>query len=1133
MPLLPGRCSSSRGGQPNFNSRQTSEKRESNIDAAQNTWDADKNFFNVLQPHAPLLLQRTFCVCFDSVTVDATEGLHSLTVQLYLDDTTNGVEGLGNTRFISLEKDPSSSSNNCTRKATNVYWPMMGAVQRSSKDYTGGGSCTTTFRGHPKDDFRGVTTTLRMPDTVKIVVTGTVQVPKKQSLEKEQGEDVVHGLMGGTTVALSDFFEGLRDTGKYTVNIRNSFIPPGTKIDERGFQLQPLQVVFSAEGEGSSKSDLLKAAAVRLFGLSASQTRSATASHFTGSAMHRAFTENAMLFKPSELPHKSETQLITKMLGPMVNKTWCERIQQKVYPLPSNAPSNFADLSMEDKNTILNKEAGMGQFRGMQTPNARNDCHGYVHSVAALPAMHDEREQTAITNKEMLFHSFHAALTVFEPYGWTLQTIFKKVGEQQFDDGELVSFLGCVLCVGHTMPSTQEYVSDDWLLRVPDLNGNSLKYMIMGGEDWNHCNGQHSKFDYKKSTGSVSGADDCESKADYVLSTMLAFVEIAGGKGSHLIASSGMDQVVQRTWEEVMPTDLREKGTDSARDRSSSFHCSVNEKSLIQFCRDVDAEMTICQNGTRQDGSSVLWIRRTAQAIAVLAALYASDSCRAHLTLGGAYGAANVTDQKKERKVGGHGYGTLEIFGCSQLMEATAALLITSEHAQHVESVTKVGGTLADMLNQRIHRDVFAKMHTPARTLMTASPYEHTEQFYGKAVILSEALPMQLASEKGCYRGCYLFTKDEKIAGQLLLGANPENICVESTVRGEIRGTMLDKMMADTKMLQQYRSNLMTLGSTRSAPMMMMTPTNNNFCTHPLTTFVDASVAGVRELCGARCSHAQLAEWMKRMYCAPHPLSVEEHTDTFASPGRVVHVVATFRSGKEATEHCAHLKEEWERLMKSEGGMEELLGAVRKHAEQLQQTIRTQCLSNNPMMQHKLAAAVHTVHALEGILGGLSAAGKVAAAAAKAAAKAAAAYAKKKALELAAYAKRKASELKAYTAKKLKERREREQERKQAKEDAKAEEAQKLLEKKEEEEAEALRRESMEADQEALQARHHWALMCDEEAAADKVVSGCCCLGGVGVECGGQTTLNVVHLWARFEHPLPATVYTRDAGHSF
>jgi hypothetical protein len=80
--------------------------------------------------------------------------------------------------------------------------------------------------------------------------------------------------------------------------------------------------------------------------------------------------------------------------------------------------------------------------------------HMYIHFNAALPAMHNELEQPAMTNKRVLVHSLHAATTIFKGYQWSPTTLASKVAKGELDE-ELTSFLACFLTSIDTIPATQ------------------------------------------------------------------------------------------------------------------------------------------------------------------------------------------------------------------------------------------------------------------------------------------------------------------------------------------------------------------------------------------------------------------------------------------------------------------------------------------------------------------------------------------------------------------------------------------------------------------------------------------------------------------------------------------------------
>ena len=107
-------------------------------------------------------LGRAVCFTLD-VSVDA-RGQDNATVHLFLDDTSNGLFGIGNTQFVRLNKaEHSDGKGNLCKQ--NVKWYMMGAVKPCSVHSLNSGeecSCTDTCKP------------FLMPDAGKVVVTAEV-----------------------------------------------------------------------------------------------------------------------------------------------------------------------------------------------------------------------------------------------------------------------------------------------------------------------------------------------------------------------------------------------------------------------------------------------------------------------------------------------------------------------------------------------------------------------------------------------------------------------------------------------------------------------------------------------------------------------------------------------------------------------------------------------------------------------------------------------------------------------------------------------------------------------------------------------------------------------------------------------
>ena len=212
---------------------------------------------------------------------------------------------------------------------------------------------------------------------------------------------------------------------------------------------------------------------------------------------------------------------------------------QGLYAAPPSVAGGFAGLSRDQKYAALNTEPVKAMFRGGGTRNARLLGQIYPYNVASLPGMHNEDEQTAITEKQVLLHSYHAALSMFAGHGWTTKTLFEKVASGKLDQ-ELCSFVGYSLCAADTLPSTQEYVSDYWLVPDPShppTQRGTAQWFALAGEDWQVANASMASWSPDQKW-SPSGHDDCESKFHHILGKHLAFVEMSGGKGSDVIRNS-------------------------------------------------------------------------------------------------------------------------------------------------------------------------------------------------------------------------------------------------------------------------------------------------------------------------------------------------------------------------------------------------------------------------------------------------------------------------------------------------------------------------------------------------------------------------------------------------------------------
>jgi hypothetical protein len=341
--------------------------------------------------------EKCMRIRFQEVRLEGASGygLEDMCVQLYLDDTSNGYMGIGNTAFIKMSTCKHLDAEQKGMQVKDFEWFMTGAEACDHK----------------------------MPDTVKMVVTANVMGVSNVAGEVNK---CVHGTVGGCVVPLEEFLS--KETT--IIPIYNSFFPDSEEsIVTVKFKVQDQQKTLE---EFRSKRE-------------------------------------SGLFHASAIPCNEDCSVVKNFLPCAINRLWVEKVNQGVYCAPSNAPKDFDMLPDDAKLSIIATEPGLNMFRSGFTPNARLKGQMYPHEVASLPAMNNEAEQTGITNARVLLHASHAAFTMFKGYGWSTRTFMQKVISVDDDDRareQLASFLVYTLCAQHNLPSTQEYVSDYWIVKV-------------------------------------------------------------------------------------------------------------------------------------------------------------------------------------------------------------------------------------------------------------------------------------------------------------------------------------------------------------------------------------------------------------------------------------------------------------------------------------------------------------------------------------------------------------------------------------------------------------------------------------------------------------------------------------------
>ena len=198
-------------------------------------------------------------------------------------------------------------------------------------------------------------------------------------------------------------------------------------------------------------------------------------------------------------------------------------------------------------------------FLDASTPNARIAGQHYPHILSTLPAMHNPSEQSAITNKVFLLHSFHAAMSLYQKaYGWSVCTLFEQAlllttGEEhhraktmdlgvvedmpaplQFHKAEnlafkvqpIQGFIPFALGAATNLPATQGYTPDGWVSR--NIENPKGPWLFCPGEDWGSVYCLRVWWNALTSFGNNVSKVDCETSAAAAASNNLSLREMLG-----------------------------------------------------------------------------------------------------------------------------------------------------------------------------------------------------------------------------------------------------------------------------------------------------------------------------------------------------------------------------------------------------------------------------------------------------------------------------------------------------------------------------------------------------------------------------------------------------------------------------
>jgi hypothetical protein len=763
-----------------------------------------------------------------------------INVQFFLDDTSNGDYGVGNTRFVDLQAVQSSTKPGVINQSMiNVEWWMMGA----------------------KDGK------VPMPNLGKIVVRGSTDACIGSNLppnninpftgEVDGNQNEYCGILGGDVFSLDEMLRGLKEKGCFRITIYNSFL---TNNDvDRSMPATPLQVCD-----------------VYLY----------MHKDVAAACYERFKTKKSHLFKESKLPsvlNNTVYNVAVQQLPRMMNQLFRERIKNGQYALPKNAPTNFLQLSSAQQDAILNNEPGGNIGRGGCTPSAELYGVHFLHATAAVTAMSKEDEQCGITSNLLLVHSFDAALAIFAPHGLTLNKLNKELDMQKAASRMLASFLVTTLNAVHSLPATQMYGFDNMIFRMPgkmaQANVGNAGWVCVAGENWQISCADSPFWSYKTSTGSISNLMDCETKASYVLRMLC-----------HMKAS------------------FKAMSLDNIKD--------VMRGSVQQFFKD-----SIMERSKGASMSDTAYVQLYLHTISTFLDYVANKKCvKGELVLGKAYGAKKGSsvdqDGNDTRQAGGHAYpvitictkhtgaveqyvmgeGTAFVINrmdrsndeqCkSTMMQQNAFCLLASYlHSQckdssNTKQLSAAGKCKAAdkckalVLNKTV-KNTKPNQLAAYNGIMMQTELEHTDDFYGEALMSSTALLYEEHHElktdmaiQNCIHGKLWFTKDEK-TGQLSFGGCPENPYdpKNNVVFADIHGNIVDSMLVDV---------LKSSGSCAVSAFNPARISSQAVVQHPYTSLQQQLASAVRELAGRKVPKAHWEAWMNRMYVQGKPNAYQE-----------------------------------------------------------------------------------------------------------------------------------------------------------------------------------------------------------------------------------------------------------------
>ena len=250
------------------------------------------------------------------VGITGAGGLSNAHICIYLDDTSNGLYGAGNTRFISMDKSTHYvQSDSLTNGMGLPSGPKVVPLER--------GMYTSDVKWHMMGAQNPKTgTSFPMPTTAKVVVTAEV--------------DGNHGVVGGSLLPLNDLFKALlHSEGKmFSLPIYNSFFkfPYANQNASPLSESDPGEPLLSVQFHAGRN----------------------VANEF------KAFKRlcDASLFKLSELPTPSQSWVLGYMLPSTTKEIVLANMASGLYAIPITAPPDLIKMPIEEGVNALGKLPG-------------------------------------------------------------------------------------------------------------------------------------------------------------------------------------------------------------------------------------------------------------------------------------------------------------------------------------------------------------------------------------------------------------------------------------------------------------------------------------------------------------------------------------------------------------------------------------------------------------------------------------------------------------------------------------------------------------------------------------------------------------------------------------------------------